>query len=71
MDERKFAPHITLARLHNSPPHRVAEWLADCNLLSSEPWQVTEFALFESHRAPEGTSYEVLQRFAVGGAGEP
>lgn len=65
LDERKFAPHITLARLHNSPPHRVAEWLADCNLLHSPPWSVHEFALYRSHRSPEGSRYEVLRRFPL------
>lgn len=54
-DFRPYRPHITLARDAASPSHEAnvtpLDWPVDC------------FCLVASHTRPDGSQYEVLQRF--------
>ncbi len=59
-ESRQFAPHITLARLRESPPHRVAEWLGGHLGFASPPWRVDHFVLYRSRREPGVQHYEPL-----------
>jgi 2'-5' RNA ligase len=63
-DARRFAPHLTLARL-NRATGPIGGWLAEHALLSTEPWQVENFGLFRSHLGPAGSEYEALERFPL------
>lgn len=65
-DRRKFAPHVTLARLRNAPEHKVAEFIQDHALFLSEPFEVSRFWLMSSVRSPAGSKYRVerVYRFA-------
>jgi len=45
---RKFSPHITLARLKNTPAARVGRFLENHNLFLSAPFLVDEFFLYSS-----------------------
>lgn len=65
-DERAYAPHVALARLHQSPPHRVAEWEAAWNRLRLPPWEVNSFELVRSLPSPGGSDYQVEMRYALG-----
>ena len=56
---RKFSPHITLARLKNSPIHKVANFLAGNGLFSQEPFQVNDFKLYSSTLTPKGAIHRV------------
>lgn len=56
-EHRKFAPHITLARL-NSSSGPVAPYLAAHAGLRLDPWECTSFFLYESHLRPTGSIYE-------------
>ena len=56
-DGRNFTPHVTLARLKNSPIDRVAAFMANNNLITTENFTVDHFTLFSSHPAPEGSLY--------------
>ena len=47
-DDRKFSPHVTLARLKHTPPERVGRYLTQYGLFRTDPFPVTEFALFSS-----------------------
>lgn len=59
-DTRKFAPHVTLARLKRSPsPHRLGTYLMTHNLYQSEPFPVSSFQLYSSWLKPEGAEYHV------------
>jgi 2'-5' RNA ligase len=64
-DRRKFAPHVTLARLKNSPEHKIAEFLMHYSLFVASPFDVDHFTLMSSVRAPAGSKYRVEQRFAL------
>src|SRR6187399_2834062 len=46
-DARKFTPHVTLARLRDSRPQEVAEYLAS-RLYKSAPFHVSRFVLYSS-----------------------
>ena len=56
---RKFSPHITLARLRNSPIHKVANFLAGNGLFSQEPFEVMDFKLYSSSLTPKGAIHKV------------
>lgn len=58
-DQRKFHPHITLARLKNCPLPRVIRFLTAHNDLSSPPWQVSEVCLFSSILTKQGAHHQL------------
>jgi RNA 2',3'-cyclic 3'-phosphodiesterase len=61
-EERKFTGHLTLARVAKGAR-------ADLRRLAGPPvggrWTVDELCLVESHLAPTGARYEVLERFPL------
>jgi len=56
---RKFSPHITLARLKNSPIQKIANFLAGNGLFSQESFQVEDFKLYSSILSPKGAYHKV------------
>jgi 2'-5' RNA ligase len=58
-DNRKFSPHITLARLKNSPVQKIANFLSGNGLFSQEPFQVEDFKLYSSILSPKGAYHKV------------
>ena len=65
-DDRKFKPHVTLARLKNGRRDRVHRWLSDNAFLSTVPFPVDRFVLFRSHLNRNGASYEALAEYRLG-----
>ncbi len=53
-EDRKFAPHITLARLKETPPALVAKYLARHGEFRAEPFTVRAFHLYSSVLTPKG-----------------
>jgi 2'-5' RNA ligase len=47
-EERKFSPHITIARLRETPPAKVASLVERQRLFSAGPFPVEEFYLYSS-----------------------
>jgi len=63
-EQRAYLPHITLARLkRGSGP--VGNLLEQSGGLSSAPFPIDHFALFESALTPEGAVYSVIERYAL------
>lgn len=62
-ESRKFAPHITLARLKNTPARRLSDYLAAHGGLVGPPFTVDRFTLFSSHRGQEGAHYEAERQY--------
>lgn len=58
-EQRKFHPHITLARLKNSSPKRVASFLAGNSLLQSPPFTVDRVQLCSSRLTANGAIHRV------------
>ena len=63
--ERKYHPHITLARLKNASPWRIGDFVAANNLLESPPFGIRSFALYESHRRSDGSRYRMVREYAL------
>jgi 2'-5' RNA ligase len=58
-EERKFAPHVTLARLRGTPLPRLLDFLRRHAELRSEPFVVDDIALFRSVGGSEGAQHVV------------
>lgn len=57
VEERRYAPHITLARLKAASPERVGRFLIDRGLFRAGPIPVDRFVLFASHTGRHGPIY--------------
>jgi 2'-5' RNA ligase len=56
---RKFTPHVTLARLHDTSNHQVAEYLAVRGHYRSTSFRVSRFVLFSSRASVGGGPYVI------------
>lgn len=65
-DKRKFAPHITLARLKNPRPEHVRAFLAHQAGFDGGVLQVESFALYQSFTGNEAAHYEKLAEYPLG-----
>lgn len=65
-EPRKFAPHITVARL-NAGSGPVLPFLAAHGGLTGEPWPVEAFHLMESTLTPAGAEYQTVRRYRLTG----
>ena len=66
-EERKFSPHVTLARIGDSPPERVGRFIAEHNLFQAGPFTVDRFVLYESQLGRSGSTYHELRSYPLGG----
>ena len=64
-EPRKFAPHVTLARLHNPPLDKLAEFLAAHAGFRAEPLPVDVFSLIASYPTKSGAIYEDQADYAL------
>lgn len=64
-DKRKFTPHVTLARLRNSPGGAVADFLTDHALYVSKPFDVTGFCLYSSKLTSDGSIYRIEKEYGL------
>jgi 2'-5' RNA ligase len=64
LDRRKFASHVTLARLRDAPQRAVQEFLAAHGHFASDRFTVSRFVLFSSHRGKEQAAYRA-ERYYV------
>ncbi len=64
-DRRKFVPHVTLARLRNSPRPRVADFEAHHGLVHVPPFRADCVRLFSSVRSSVGSKYRVEAAFPL------
>jgi len=57
-ESRKFSPHITLARLKNTPVSKVSQFMSSNNLFSTPPFPVREFHLYSSFLTAKGAIHQ-------------
>lgn len=62
---RAFHPHITLARWKGRRTRELQEYLERHRSLSSSPFAVTSFTLFESQLSRHGAHYEEIANYAL------
>jgi 2'-5' RNA ligase len=65
-EQRKFAPHVTLARLHKPLPDRLGEFLAAHGGFRAEPFPVEAFSLIASFQTKSGSVYEDQADYPLG-----
>lgn len=56
-ERRRFAPHVTLARLDNAAEARIAGFVMDKNLFRAAPAPMEHFTLFSSVLGRDGSTY--------------
>jgi len=64
-ERRAFHPHITLARWKGRRNREIADFLKREGGLRSEPFEVTEFSLFESRLSRHGAHYEEVASYPL------
>ncbi|MGA7279520.1 MAG: RNA 2',3'-cyclic phosphodiesterase [Desulfocapsaceae bacterium] len=70
-EHRKFHPHVTIARLKNTSPGRVADFLASNALLHSPPFTIDRVELLSSRLNPKGAVHTVEAIYPLGAPEEP
>ncbi len=63
---QKFTPHVTLARLRQSSPLAVADYLAGRGLFATRQFEATRFVLYSSRDSVGGGPYRVEAEYPLG-----
>jgi len=66
-EERKFSPHITLARLKNTPSQRIGAYLAQNGLFVTEEFRISEFFLYSSVLNSRGARHYIEEEYPLPG----
>ncbi len=66
-ETRKFTPHVTLARLRDTPRGRVIAYLTDHALYASPAFDVAGFVLYSSLTTPNGSIYRAEKAYRLTG----
>jgi 2'-5' RNA ligase len=64
-EKRRFQPHVSLARVDNVSPDRLAGWVQAHNLLRTEPTPIEHFTLFSSQLGDEQPVYTPEVEYAL------
>lgn len=64
-ERKKFAPHVTLARMDGAPMAKLVSFLQTHNLFRSEPVMVERFVLFSSRLGKEQAVYTPEVEYAL------
>jgi 2'-5' RNA ligase len=64
-ERRAYVPHITLCRIRNGGGP-VQPLIESDGGVSSAPFEVQDFRLYESRLTPGGAVYEVVERYSLG-----
>ena len=70
LENRKFSPHLTLARLGQTSPARIGKYLNEHALFASTPFSVQKFSLYSSVLSRKGASHTVEQEYELAGGGQ-
>ena len=62
-EERKFVPHVTLARLRRPKANQVLEFVARNGDFMTSSFEIEGFNLYRSQLSHEGAHYEVIATF--------
>lgn len=64
-EHRAFFPHITLARWKGRRSREVGDFLERERALRSDPFEVTDFTLFESRLSRHGAHYQAAATYSL------
>jgi len=65
LEDRKFAPHITVGRTKRRLKIDARSWLAEHLLFESDPFNISAFHLFSSELRPSGAVYRVVASYPL------
>jgi 2'-5' RNA ligase len=66
LDLRTFHPHVTLARMTETPAKPIAHWLHTHRDFAAPPFRVDAFDLYASDLQPGGAVHTLVERFPLG-----
>ena len=64
---RKYAPHITIARLADTPLAELTRYLSANGLFATEEFMVREFHLYSSRLTPKGAVHSIEASYGLTG----
>ena len=64
-EERKFHPHITVARLSGTPVNKVAEYVALNSLFKTESFSISSFHLYSSFLREKGAIHQKIETYSL------
>lgn len=64
-EERRFTPHVTLARIKDEDVRGLRERIASMSNLNFGSFEVTHFHLYVSRPGPLGSAYRILKSFPL------
>jgi RNA 2',3'-cyclic 3'-phosphodiesterase len=65
-ETRKYNPHVTLARLKDTPPARLQDFIEATGPFREEHVAVDRFTLFRSTLGRQGAQYDALEHYSLG-----
>jgi 2'-5' RNA ligase len=65
VEARKYAPHVTLARLKDPDMPKLAAFLQAHGSIEAPPFEVGGFILYQSHQTKNGSVYEPLREYPL------
>lgn len=65
-ERRTFHPHITIARYHRRSAAFADALTARNRALASDPFEVSQFTLYQSHLSRHGAHYEAVASYPLG-----
>jgi len=65
LENRKYSPHITLARLRQTPASKVGKYLTQNNLFASSSFTASQYVLYSSVLGRKGAAHTVEQAFPL------
>jgi 2'-5' RNA ligase len=66
-DSRNFFPHVTLARIGNSPAEWIGRYIVEHSLFSVPEIPVQGFSLYSSRLTPEGAIHSLEESYTLEG----
>jgi len=64
--ERKYKPHVTLARVNGNNGDKLNLFLNHYSGLALEPFEGKDFVLYKSHLSHTGSQYQVIDSYPAG-----
>lgn len=64
-DQRKFHAHVAIARLRDTHPNKLGEYIVANNLFQSGPFWVDTFHLYSSVMSSTGAAYAIEQTYRL------
>ena len=64
-EKQKYSPHLTLARLNNSPLRHLQQFLAGNAMLRTPEFTVTAFNLYKSQLTRNGAIHSIIETYGL------